>query len=461
MRDDSSLSAPLQRRLQQPHFCIQLGPAKVNRRLVVDATSMYSPLHAPWTADFSDMTSWAGQQQRAYPSPEEMDCTLLPAALQYPPTLDQELYPTTELESAFAIAGSSGLDTPSSLYHSPIFDDQAWLTAAPHQLEGVDRQHALELELGLGDDAHPGAAAAWSLAEEEDGIHSAAPSYTTAVFSPSPAPSSPLTSAAAEYSTSFGPSPTNVPDDLPPPLHSQHYTHLTTLALANRVAHGILPPSSATALAYDSSAEVESNSSSSFGPRRPSSSSSSHLSRSTEGLTCSCNSCGIPIAQLNFRSKGKASSVDTAALVAEFLCLSCATLPEGSGATDRWEDEKGTRYERTLSGVLDRLQSGEAEGQEAEREDEVELRRMRPGLEKDEGVLSCESAPFLSRLRIEAKLTLTPTGDVCKQLIGSGALRTRDTEDEIDFGVEVVCSHCGDIYSRCSDCGGGGGPRLG
>ncbi len=55
---------------------------------------------------------------------------------------------------------------------------------------------------------------------------------------------------------------------------------------------------------------------------------------------------------------------------------------------------------------------------------------------------------------------LTPC-DVCLRDIATGAVLADDGETEIGFTVEVVCVRCDERYMRCSDCGGGGGSRLG
>ncbi|SCV71422.1 BQ2448_3010 [Microbotryum intermedium] len=55
----------------------------------------------------------------------------------------------------------------------------------------------------------------------------------------------------------------------------------------------------------------------------------------------------------------------------------------------------------------------------------------------------------------------TTSCDVCLRDIASGAIVANDQKQRIDFHVEVVCSHCDSMYQRCSDCGGGGGLRLG
>lgn len=51
--------------------------------------------------------------------------------------------------------------------------------------------------------------------------------------------------------------------------------------------------------------------------------------------------------------------------------------------------------------------------------------------------------------------------DVCLRDIAVGAVVAEDQQDRIEFQIEVVCTTCDERYRRCSDCGGGGGQRLG
>lgn len=59
-------------------------------------------------------------------------------------------------------------------------------------------------------------------------------------------------------------------------------------------------------------------------------------------------------------------------------------------------------------------------------------------------------------------LTLVRTGDVfTAHKIGMGAIVPLDSQSSIEFDVEMVCAKCDERYQRCSDCGGGGGKRIG
>ncbi|KAM0748144.1 hypothetical protein T439DRAFT_75196 [Meredithblackwellia eburnea MCA 4105] len=51
--------------------------------------------------------------------------------------------------------------------------------------------------------------------------------------------------------------------------------------------------------------------------------------------------------------------------------------------------------------------------------------------------------------------------DVCTREIATGSVGLAKSNEEPEFGVEAICERCCDRYQRCSDCGGGGGVRLG
>lgn len=58
-------------------------------------------------------------------------------------------------------------------------------------------------------------------------------------------------------------------------------------------------------------------------------------------------------------------------------------------------------------------------------------------------------------------VTAPTTCDCCGRQLGVGGIVARNGRSAIQFSVEVVCVACVDRYRRCTDCGGGGGSRLG
>lgn len=51
--------------------------------------------------------------------------------------------------------------------------------------------------------------------------------------------------------------------------------------------------------------------------------------------------------------------------------------------------------------------------------------------------------------------------DVCWRDLGTGQVTSRATGEAAEFGIEAICTSCCSRYQRCTDCGGGGGTRIG
>ncbi|CED82567.1 hypothetical protein [Phaffia rhodozyma] len=51
--------------------------------------------------------------------------------------------------------------------------------------------------------------------------------------------------------------------------------------------------------------------------------------------------------------------------------------------------------------------------------------------------------------------------DVCFRFKGQGGIVPKDGRSELKFSVEFVCISCEEKYRRCTDCGSGGGARIG
>ncbi|WWC63792.1 uncharacterized protein I303_106397 [Kwoniella dejecticola CBS 10117] len=53
--------------------------------------------------------------------------------------------------------------------------------------------------------------------------------------------------------------------------------------------------------------------------------------------------------------------------------------------------------------------------------------------------------------------------DVCQRIVGSGQVIGGKGKDQESIGgiAEIICGDCDGKYQRCTDCGGGGGPRVG
>ncbi|KDE07958.1 hypothetical protein MVLG_01864 [Microbotryum lychnidis-dioicae p1A1 Lamole] len=53
------------------------------------------------------------------------------------------------------------------------------------------------------------------------------------------------------------------------------------------------------------------------------------------------------------------------------------------------------------------------------------------------------------------------TRDVCQRDLAAGGLSSQPNNLPVELMIEVVCVSCAAKYQRCSDCGGGGGGRVG
>lgn len=71
------------------------------------------------------------------------------------------------------------------------------------------------------------------------------------------------------------------------------------------------------------------------------------------------------------------------------------------------------------------------------------------------------STTMRKRNRRTDDVTAPTTCDCCGRQLGVGGIVARNGRSAVQFAVEVVCVGCVERYRRCTDCGGGGGSRLG
>lgn len=421
-----------------------------------------------------------------------------------------------------AVAATTSLFPTTTTLFDLNYPVEAPLLSRTDSIEGIDRQHQLERGLSYELDGSVGGAGAAGILDSNDPVYGGllSPLLTddsttlgyTSVFSPSPVPSSPPTpqspfnnlatsthsnlpvqqqfiaQAAAQQALYPPPPPPLVDqsildslshvDRLPPlpdtpPTLSTSFQEITTRALTNRINHGIVPRPTIAPNRYKSD---ESDSPSIKSRKRSltttTTTTPSHLNRTAatttttngkEGLQVVCSTCSTILGRQNFR--GRPETLDVP-LVATYFCLNCVPL-EGDGP---YPSETGPiGYGDTLSAVLDGMQGLESD-KGAEERTEMVVRKVRPipvaGIKRDleDGFLTCTFIRLISaRPRRDRNADRHDfAGDVCKKDIGTGSLRPQDPEDpQIHFGVELVCVPCQETYARCSDCGGGGGARLG
>ncbi|KAK4700746.1 hypothetical protein P7C70_g5500, partial [Phenoliferia sp. Uapishka_3] len=146
---------------------------------------------------------------------------------------------------------------------------------------------------------------------------------------------------------------------------------------------------------------------------------------------CLCVRCGVEIAKLLFRGNSAVPYRVT------YFCMACVPLPKDV-VDARPVTHSG--YADSLSAYVD-LYEGCAL---VPTDDRPPPKRERPTSQR--------------KLRAEVQGVFC---DVCVRAVGSGGVVSEVTNESVSFGVEVVCVQCNARYRRCTDCGGGGGPRIG
>lgn len=258
------------------------------------------------------------------------------------------------------------LPTPISLYGgSPLFVDSGW----PELPSTFSTAEPTGHETGLS------YAEVW-----RDTGSFAGTSYTNDTFttidayspSPSPTPSSPLSSAPSLTS----PSHISAASDEGPLSQASSFAALTAQALRNREQYARVEEPTSTSSTHGSSSDG--------GPRRKVHSSlpqkSTSRSLHKDGIETSCIECKVPIAQLNFRGKGADLEMP---LIAEHHCLACKPV---RNASERGLNGGSPTYAETFSGVFDAAQGVPLPLPS----EEPQLRRLRSGCEKGATNLTCE-----------------------------------------------------------------------
>lgn len=180
---------------------------------------------------------------------------------------------------------------------------------------------------------------------------------------------------------------------------------------------------------------------------RPSAGGPARMKKQTRVVDGACRSCGTRFATINLRGHPQDFSNDFDMI---YYCLDCAPNQLGVSRASL-EASLGLRQDDdTASSALDMPQK---EG----------------GSSQDGHAPSSGSAqtpirvlPRGPRKRIRATDIYSPTVcDVCSRWIAHGSPLPREAGAELSFNVEIVCNLCVNKYRRCSDCGGGGGARLG
>ncbi|GAA5929634.1 hypothetical protein JCM3775_006504 [Rhodotorula graminis] len=216
--------------------------------------------------------------------------------------------------------------------------------------------------------------------------------------------------------------------------------------------------------------------------RRPSTAQSS---RRAVDLVYECQNCRRKIGRLTLRggSVDKAAGDNPSKYLGVFYCTQCVAPPPSSanglrpdglnGGTMAYATE--ATYHDTLSAAVDRFQGIDpklgdsrpppappgkvrsgftAQSQLAGSStgmggvggggggggggSQGSKKRRASVVEESEGLLAC---------------------DVCRRDLATGSLQLAATGEPVGATIEVLCAHCESRYTRCSDCGGGGGSK--
>ncbi|WAQ84412.1 hypothetical protein PtA15_4A865 [Puccinia triticina] len=161
--------------------------------------------------------------------------------------------------------------------------------------------------------------------------------------------------------------------------------------------------------------------------------------REVREVEASCGTCGEQMARLTLRGSPEELYV-TDGFDVIHTCKACQEgRPGGAHVTFRNDLISAPFSERAL-----------IKSEPCQEED------LRP-----ESLPQAAVTTFRKRNRRTDDVTAPTTCDCCARQLGIGGIVPRNGRSAIQFVVEVVCVHCVNNFRRCTDCGGGGGSRLG
>ncbi|GAA5985454.1 hypothetical protein JCM10908_006983 [Rhodotorula pacifica] len=200
-------------------------------------------------------------------------------------------------------------------------------------------------------------------------------------------------------------------------------------------------------------------------PRRPSTSSSL---RRVVDLAAECQACRRAIGRLALRggTVDEQRGDSAATYISAFYCCLCVPVPASSSisahsgdpvaaaaAVDPYSGE--CTYLDHLSAAVDRYLGEDPVARETRPPPAT------PGKARI-GFVPLETNAITGKRR-RNKVIDDPEGvlvcDVCKRDVGSGVLKLAANGQAAGASVEILCAHCESRYTRCSDCGGGGGTK--
>ncbi|GJN94397.1 hypothetical protein Rhopal_007477-T1 [Rhodotorula paludigena] len=196
--------------------------------------------------------------------------------------------------------------------------------------------------------------------------------------------------------------------------------------------------------------------------RRPSTAVST---RRAVDLEYDCQNCRRKIGRLTLRGGPveKPLGDNASKYLGVFYCTSCVAAPpsSSSGRPDGSLSNpinayagEATYYDQ-LSAAVDRYQGIDPKTQDT-RPPPAAPGKVRSGF-TSHAVIAGSNKKRRASVVDESEGVLAC--DVCRRDLATGSLQLVATGEAVGATIEVLCPHCESRYTRCSDCGGGGGSK--
>ncbi|GAA5823192.1 hypothetical protein JCM3770_004308 [Rhodotorula araucariae] len=185
-------------------------------------------------------------------------------------------------------------------------------------------------------------------------------------------------------------------------------------------------------------------------------------------LEYDCQNCRRKIGRLTLRGGAVEKPVgDNASKYrGVFYCTSCVAPPPMSSGGARSDSLSGTlsaysseaTYHDTLSAAVDRYQGLDPTAADT-RPPPAAPGKVRSGFTAHAALAANGGASKKRRASVADESEGVLGCDVCRRDLATGTLQLVATGEAVGATIEVLCAHCESRYTRCSDCGGGGGSK--
>ncbi|BGP51716.1 hypothetical protein JCM10450v2_007666 [Rhodotorula kratochvilovae] len=199
--------------------------------------------------------------------------------------------------------------------------------------------------------------------------------------------------------------------------------------------------------------------------RRPSTAQST---RRAVDLVYDCQNCRRKIGRLTLRGGAVEKPVgdNASKYLGVFYCTSCVAPPPMSASGARSDSISGTvsaysteaTYHDTLSAAVDRYQGLDPTSADT-RPPPAAPGKVRSGFTAHAALAAGSGAGKKRRASVADESEGVLACDVCRRDLATGTLQLVATGEAVGATIEVLCAHCESRYTRCSDCGGGGGSK--